>query len=47
MERKGKFLFQSRDNIILIPRGAFQKRNERFQSETQMPMWLIRIGARA
>ncbi len=30
MERKGKFLFQSRDNIILIPRGAFQKRNERF-----------------
>jgi len=30
MERKGKFLFQSRDNIILLPRGAFQKRNERF-----------------
>ncbi len=30
MERKGKFLFQSRDNLILLPRGAFQKRNERF-----------------
>ena len=25
MERKGKFLFQSRDNIILIPAGAIQK----------------------
>jgi putative ABC transport system permease protein len=30
MERKGKFLFESRDNRILIPRGSFQKRNERF-----------------
>jgi len=30
MERKGKFLFQSFDNRILIPRGAFLKRNERF-----------------
>jgi putative ABC transport system permease protein len=31
MERKGKFLFQSRDNMILIPRGAIQKSNERFR----------------
>jgi putative ABC transport system permease protein len=30
MERKGKFLFQSRDNIILIPRGSIQKRDARF-----------------
>ena len=30
MERKGKFLFQSRDNIILIPRGAIQRRDQRF-----------------
>jgi len=30
MERKGKFLFQSRDNIILIPRGSIQKRDTRF-----------------
>jgi putative ABC transport system permease protein len=31
MERKGKFLFQSRDNIILIPRGSIQRRDERFR----------------
>jgi len=30
MERKGKFLFQSRDNIILIPRGSIQRRDQRF-----------------
>ena len=30
MERKGKFLFQSRDNIILIPLGSMQKRDGRF-----------------
>ena len=30
MERKGKFLFQSRDNIILIPKGAIQRRDARF-----------------
>jgi putative ABC transport system permease protein len=30
MERKGKFLFQSRDNIILIPKGAIQRRDNRF-----------------
>ncbi len=30
MERKGKFLFMSRDNIILIPRGAIQRRDARF-----------------
>jgi len=29
-ERKGKFLFQSRDNIILIPRGSIQRRDQRF-----------------
>jgi putative ABC transport system permease protein len=31
MERKGKFLFQSRDNIILIPRGSIQRRDDRFR----------------
>ena len=30
MERKGKFLFMSRDNIILIPRGSIQRRDARF-----------------
>jgi len=30
MERKGKFLFMSRDNIILIPRGSIQRRDQRF-----------------
>ena len=30
MERKGKFLFNSRDNIILIPLGSMQKRDGRF-----------------
>jgi len=30
MERKGKFLFQSRDNIILIPKGSIQRRDARF-----------------
>lgn len=30
MERKGKFLFQSRDNIILIPLGSMQRRDGRF-----------------
>jgi putative ABC transport system permease protein len=30
MERKGKFLFMSRDNIILIPRGSIQRRDPRF-----------------
>jgi putative ABC transport system permease protein len=30
MERKGKFLFQSRDNIILIPLGSMQRRDNRF-----------------
>jgi putative ABC transport system permease protein len=30
MERKGKFLFQNRDNIILIPKGAIQRRDARF-----------------
>ncbi len=31
MERKGKFLFESFDNRILIPRGSIQKTNERFR----------------
>jgi putative ABC transport system permease protein len=30
VERKGKFLFINRDNIILLPRGAIQKRDPRF-----------------
>jgi len=30
MEKKGKFLFQSRDNVILIPRGSIQRRDARF-----------------
>jgi putative ABC transport system permease protein len=30
MERKGKFLFQSRDNLVLIPLGSMQKRDGRF-----------------
>jgi putative ABC transport system permease protein len=30
MERMGKFLFQSRDNIIIIPRGSIQRRDARF-----------------
>jgi putative ABC transport system permease protein len=30
MERKGRFLFQSRDNIVLIPLGSMQKRDGRF-----------------
>jgi putative ABC transport system permease protein len=30
MERKGKFLFQSRDNILIIPRGSIQRRDPRF-----------------
>jgi putative ABC transport system permease protein len=30
MERKGKFLFRSRDNLILLPLEAFGKRDPRF-----------------
>jgi putative ABC transport system permease protein len=30
IERKGKFLFFSRDNIVFVPMGAFQKKDPRF-----------------
>ncbi len=30
MERKGKFLWQNRDNLILVPLGAIQRRDNRF-----------------
>jgi putative ABC transport system permease protein len=30
MEKKGKFLWQSRDNIIMIPLGSVQRRDGRF-----------------
>jgi putative ABC transport system permease protein len=30
LERKGKFLFRSRDNLIVLPLGAFGKRDPRF-----------------
>ena len=30
MERKGKFLFMNRDNIIVVPVGAVQKKDPRF-----------------
>jgi putative ABC transport system permease protein len=29
MERKGKFLFMSRDNVIIVPLGSVQRRSER------------------
>jgi putative ABC transport system permease protein len=30
MEKKGKFLFQNRDNMIIVPMGAMQKKDPRF-----------------
>jgi len=30
MEKKGKFLFQNRDNVILVPIGSMQKKDPRF-----------------
>src|SRR5262249_40039750 len=30
LERKGKILFFSRDNVVLVPLGAIQKRDPRF-----------------
>jgi putative ABC transport system permease protein len=30
IERKGKFLFFSRDNIVFVPMGSFQKKDPRF-----------------
>jgi putative ABC transport system permease protein len=30
MERKGKFLFMNRDNVIIVPMGSMQKKDPRF-----------------